>query len=93
MPERLVLWIPRKQESLTNDYTVGTGGPMCDSLIQIIDKLGRAGGSWSVARAECEPRKDVIIDPQLGRGWYRALHPIATEGFMPLEEAESRYLN
>ncbi len=71
---------------------VGEGGLLHEDLGKLIDYCRKDGRDWSIARIECI-QADVEPDNQLGPGWYKARHTIISqEGFIPLEEAQRRYL-
>lgn len=70
----------------------GNGGHLHEDLGALIDYCRKDGREWSLARLECKDG-DVEPDQKLGSGWYKARHPIISqEGFIPLGEAERKYL-
>ncbi len=100
MSEKLNLWKHHVSEHFPSGYTpkgridgAGVGGHMQENLAQLIEYLRKEGRQWSIAKIECE-LTDVIPDLTIGNGWYKALRDLPSqEGFMPLEEAERRYLS
>lgn len=89
----MILWKHRVAETFEKkdiEVTgVGTGGYMHEDLISLISYCKKDGRRWYVAQVECG-EDDVI---PVGDGWYEAKQDIPLkESFIPLEEAERKYL-
>ena len=96
----IILWKPHVSRHFPEGMARGPidvaceGGHLHDNLGYLITELKHdrnAGEKWSVAKVECSPNH-VTRDHNLPSGWYKAIGVLnSKDGFVPLEEAETRY--